>query len=105
MKKTLLYIFILFQSIVVNAQNDTILYSFFSAGHTYGSPNDHHYGLHYPFVDFIPEINNYHGMEIDSEKIQKKSVTKIDVGDLTPGIYFLQFYDRTRNVTKKIIVK
>ncbi len=64
MKKIFLYIFILFQSVVVNAQNDTLLYSFFSAGHTYGSPNNPHYGLHYPFVDFIPEINNYSGMEM-----------------------------------------
>lgn len=59
MKKTLLYIFILFQAYNICAQNDSVEYSFFTAGHTYGNPNSPHYGLHYPFVDFIPEINNY----------------------------------------------
>jgi hypothetical protein len=58
MNKLLLYFFIVFYSFSLNAQNDTIIYSFFSAGHTYGNPNNHHYRLHYPFSDFIPNINN-----------------------------------------------
>jgi len=48
-------------ALTVNAQEP--IYSFFSAGHTYGSPMDHHYGLHYPFVDYIPTINAYPNME------------------------------------------
>lgn len=40
------------------AQQDTILYSFCSAGHTYGSPINIQYGLHNPFVDYIPTLNS-----------------------------------------------
>ncbi len=58
MKKTLLVIFLFFGCYSSYAQSDTVLYSFFAAGHTYGNPNSTHYGLHYPFVDFIPEINS-----------------------------------------------
>ena len=43
----------------VIGQEDTVLYSFFSAGHTYGNPNTPHPGLHYPFVEYIPKIRNY----------------------------------------------
>ena len=39
-------------------------YSFFVAGHTYGSPFTFGYGLHPPFVDMIPWINEYPGMEM-----------------------------------------
>ncbi len=45
--------------IEVNAQEDTVMYSFFSAGHTYGSPDIYQVGLHTPFVDYIPKINAY----------------------------------------------
>lgn len=47
----------------VDAQISTPVYSFFAAGHTYGNPNNPHYGLHYPFVDYFPMINNYPNME------------------------------------------
>lgn len=43
---------------------DSTYYSFFTAGHTYGNPNSYHYGLHYPFVNYIPTINNYSNMEL-----------------------------------------
>ncbi len=33
-------------------------YSFFVAGHTYGSPSESNEGLHNPFVEYIPELNN-----------------------------------------------
>ncbi len=46
------------------AQKDTPTYSFFSAGHTYGNALNVHYGLHYPFVDYIPIINNDPTMEL-----------------------------------------
>ena len=65
MKKIVLFIIILAQFYSVDAQNDTVVYSFFSAGHTYGNPNAAtHYGLHEPFVDFIPIINDYPKMEL-----------------------------------------
>lgn len=48
----------------LSAQNDTVVYSFFAAGHTYGNPNHPHYGLHYPFVDYFPTINNYPSMKM-----------------------------------------
>jgi hypothetical protein len=38
-------------------------YAFFVAGHTYGNPADFEYGLHPPFVDKIPFINNYAFMQ------------------------------------------
>ncbi len=58
-KKLLLYFSILFLLVNVEAQNRTPLYSFFSAGHTYGNPMSPQYGLHPPFVEYIPAINNY----------------------------------------------
>ena len=64
MKKIVICLFILILLGNVNAQNDNPIYSFFAAGHTYGSPNNQHYGLHYPFVDYIPTINNYPNIEI-----------------------------------------
>lgn len=48
----------------VKTQSNPILYSFFSAGHAYGNPMNVHYGLHYPFVDYIPTINNHPTMEL-----------------------------------------
>lgn len=37
-------------------------YSFFVAGHTYGSPVDFQLGLHPPFKSYLPNINAYPGM-------------------------------------------
>jgi len=61
MKKILLVLVLLSSANFLNAQ---LLYSFYAAGHAYGSPLNVHYGLHYPFVDYIPTINNYPGMEL-----------------------------------------
>lgn len=63
MKRLVLIIFILFSLASVSAQRSTPVYSFFAAGHTYGNPNHPHYGLHYPFVDYIPTINDYPSMD------------------------------------------
>lgn len=59
MKKGILIIALVCSWFTNLAQQDTVLYSFFSAGHAYGSPLNVHYGLHYPFVDYIPALNNY----------------------------------------------
>lgn len=47
----------------ITAQKISNPYSFFVAGHVYGDPNNPHFGLHYPFVDYFPNIQNYPGME------------------------------------------
>lgn len=39
-------------------------YAFFTAGHTYGNPNNPQLGLHPPFKNKIDWINNYEGMEL-----------------------------------------
>ncbi|NOR88169.1 MAG: T9SS type A sorting domain-containing protein [Bacteroidales bacterium] len=62
-KKINLIVFFLFLIGNLFAQKDIPLYSFFTAGHTYGNPNNPHYGLHYPFVDYIPKLNNYSNMQ------------------------------------------
>lgn len=64
MKKltVVLFIFILMGNLA--AQNRDNIYTFFSAGHTYGSPLSPQYGLHPPFVAYIPEINNYPNMQL-----------------------------------------
>ena len=64
MKKIVVYLFVFALPANLNAQNDTPVYSFFAAGHTYGNPNHPHYGMHYPFVDYVPTINNYPNMEL-----------------------------------------
>ena len=64
MKRILFFIITMMNIGGAFAQSDTIIYSFFTAGHTYGSPNSPHYGLHYPFVDYITNINNYPTMEL-----------------------------------------
>jgi hypothetical protein len=46
------------------AQDEESIYSFFAAGHTYGSPANPQFGLHPPFVDYIPNINNYTNMDL-----------------------------------------
>jgi len=48
----------------VAAQDETPVYSFFTAGHAYGSPQSPQYGLHPPFADYIPSINNYPQIEL-----------------------------------------
>lgn len=40
------------------------IYSFFAAGHTYGSSISPQYGLHPPFVDFISEVNSFPEMQL-----------------------------------------
>lgn len=41
-----------------NAQEDESIYSFFTAGHTYGNPNNVQFGLHQSFVDYFPVLNS-----------------------------------------------
>jgi len=62
MKKIVIIVVILFSFAAVQGQK-TPLYSFFSAGHTYGNPNSPHYGLHYPFVDYFPVLNGLPNIE------------------------------------------
>ncbi len=38
---------------------EEIVYSFFVAGHAYGHPMYHHYGLHPPFVNHFNFVNHY----------------------------------------------
>ena len=64
MKGLLFYIFLFTSIYNINAQNSSPDYSFFCAGHTYGNSNSPHYGIHYPFVDFIPYLNSYSNMDI-----------------------------------------
>ena len=64
MKQAFVVILIVFLFGSLKAQKDSAIYSFFTAGHTYGSPNNPHYGLHFPFVDYIPIINNYPNMNM-----------------------------------------
>lgn len=64
MKTIFFYLIILIQANSLCAQNEMAVYSFFTAGHTYGSPSSPHYGLHYPFTDFIPDINAYPNMDL-----------------------------------------
>lgn len=45
-------------------ETDSLKYSFFVAGHTYGNPNSYDYGLHPPFSNAITFINNYPKIEI-----------------------------------------
>ncbi len=60
MKKLILYLLLVLLTENIVAQNTGNPYAFFVAGHTYGSPiTPSHYGLHYPFADYIPNINNY----------------------------------------------
>lgn len=62
MKNILVFLFVVSFIGSIKAQNDSILYSFFAAGHTYGSPMNPQFGLYDPFVDYIPTINNYPNM-------------------------------------------
>lgn len=64
MKKAILFLLTLTFIGNIIAQKDTPIYSFFSAGHTYGNPNSYHLGLHYPFVDYFPTLNAYSNMEM-----------------------------------------
>jgi len=64
LKKYILVIFIIIIAFAsALAQNDSIKYSFFSAGHTYGHPTAQNIGLHPPFVNVFPVINSYQTME------------------------------------------
>lgn len=64
MKKIIFCLIILSNIGLLSAQTDTVIYSFFTAGHTYGNPNSPHYGLHYPFTDFFPYLNTYPNMDL-----------------------------------------
>lgn len=48
----------------IHAFGQNPIYSFFCAGHTYGNPNNVQYGLHANFVDYFPELNANHQMEL-----------------------------------------
>lgn len=64
------------QHLVVPA--DDIVYSFFVAGHTYGSPGKNNYGLHPPFEKKISFIKNTTGMSFGvlTGDIVKESTAK-----------------------------
>lgn len=49
---------------LTSCQKEEPEYSFFTAGHAYGEPDSPHFGLHSPFVDFIPQLNNHPNMEL-----------------------------------------
>ena len=61
------YIVLLAFSVIcspVFSQSDSILYSFFVAGHTYGHPENHQSGLYPPFLKEIDSINNNKHIEL-----------------------------------------
>lgn len=58
-QKLILIVALFAQNLNSNAQNDTIIYSFYTAGHAYGNPLSYGFGLHPPFVEFIPTLNSY----------------------------------------------
>lgn len=59
MKTTNIYIFCCFILLLFGCKKNKseVNYSFFVAGHTYGNPSKHIYGLYKPFVDKINYIN------------------------------------------------
>ncbi|MBM3404099.1 MAG: T9SS type A sorting domain-containing protein [Bacteroidetes bacterium] len=61
-QKPLFLILIILTGIQVFSQHHEYRYSFFTAGHTYGSPSNVQFGLHQPFVEQIPFLNAYPGM-------------------------------------------
>lgn len=63
MKKFNICLLLVISAIFLKSQT-TPKYSFFSAGHTYGNPNSYHYGLHYPFVEYFPDLNNNPNLEL-----------------------------------------
>ena len=70
-------------------------YSFFVAGHTYGNPVNFQFGLHPPFVNQIPFINNYPKIEfgvltgdvvpVSSQEYWDTALS--DIGQLTMPIH------------------
>lgn len=62
MKKTWIILCLIGSSI--NAQQDSLIYSFFTAGHVYGNPNIPSWGLHEPFVQYIPSLNADSSLEL-----------------------------------------
>lgn len=79
----------------VKAQKIEPNYSFFVAGHTYGNPMSPQYGLHAPFVDYIPKINNYTNMQfgvltgdvVVSSTAEYWDTAQIDINKLNMPIY------------------
>lgn len=60
MRKILFFLYSFSFLIVANGQTDTVLYSFFVAGHTYGAPGVNNIGLHPPFkakFDYLQSRN------------------------------------------------
>jgi hypothetical protein len=58
MKLKSLIIILLISTISVHAQNDSVPYSFFVAGHTYGQPGVNNVGFHPPFKQKFPYIQS-----------------------------------------------
>ena len=58
MKVIISIIYLLVFQLLVNAQGDDILYSFFVAGHTYGTPGVNNVGVHPPFKAKFEYIQN-----------------------------------------------
>lgn len=90
MRKYFILILIIFVCPVLYGQNYNLKYSFFVAGHTYGNPNHHQYGLHPPFVEIIPEINSYPSMEFG-----------VLLGDVVPDST-IEYWDAAQEDIKKI---
>jgi len=63
MRKNYIFLFVIFFCSILDGQNQNLKYSFFVAGHTYGNPNHPQLGLHPPFVEVIPKINDHPTME------------------------------------------
>jgi len=62
MKALLTYIAIFLITCSLASQSQSPIYSFFSAGHTYGNPINFQHGLHPPFEDYINNVNDYPNM-------------------------------------------
>ncbi|MEO1260383.1 MAG: metallophosphoesterase [Bacteroidota bacterium] len=62
--KNILILFILFQLLIGCKKNNSIKYSFFVAGHAYGSTDDKAPGLHPPFQQEFQKINNNKNIEL-----------------------------------------
>ena len=58
MKLNLVILLIVFNGINLSAQTDSISYSFFVAGHTYGKPGVNNVGFHPPFKQQFPYIKS-----------------------------------------------
>jgi len=84
-------------SLTIYGQNDSILYSFFIAGHTYGSPGVNNIGLHPPFKQKFDYIKSREEIEFGvftgdivspSPVLQDWQEVDVDIDSLGLPIYF-----------------